>query len=81
MVSGATTDHAAHVEQVKLVARFYGSRDIADKSFQRTTSTEHADQQIARIDLRETSGRQFEHVVSGAVSHRPHDNHVARFRR
>src|SRR5690349_3840199 len=81
MVSSAMTDHAAHVQQVKLIAALQTRRNIADKTLQRATTTENTEQQVAGIDLRESPCRQLEQVVGGAVSQSANDDHIAGLRR
>jgi hypothetical protein len=77
MMSGATPDHAAHVQEMQLIAALDGSRDIPNEAFQRATTTQHSEQQIAGINLRETTRGQLEHVVRRTVSERAHDYNVA----
>ena len=81
MMAGVITHHAAHIQQMKLIAAGQYRRYIAHKAFQRATPSEHSDQQIARIDLRKPARRQLEHVVGGTVSERADDDHIARLRR
>ena len=57
MMPRAAPHHAAHVEQVQLVARRYSLRHVADETFQRTPTAKDAHEYVARINLREPAGR------------------------
>src|ERR1700730_2791035 len=81
MVSGATSNHTAHVQQVQLISAVDARRNIAYETLQRATAAEYAYEHITGIDLGEPAGGQFEHVVGGAVGKRAHYDHITRTRR
>src|SRR6476659_5274560 len=66
---------------MQLISSVYSRGHIANKTFKRAASTENANEQIARIDFGQSTGREFEHVVSRAVSQCPDNNDVTSARR
>ena len=66
---------------MKFVAGRHSCRHVADETFQRAPPAEHAQQNVARIHLRQPARRQLQHVVSRVVRQHPHRNHVTRARR
>src|SRR2546423_217626 len=78
MMSSAAADNPAHVQQVKLITSGDRFWDVSDETFQRAAATQNTNQHVARINLRQTPRRQFEHVVSGAVRERAHHHDIAR---
>src|SRR6266850_5538983 len=78
MVSGATSNDAAQAQHVQLIAAVDRGRNIADETLQRTAAAEYANEHIAGINLGESAGGQFEHVVGGAVGKRAHHNYITR---
>src|SRR5258707_14780781 len=81
MMTTAKSDDSAEVQKMKLVTRGDSLGNIADKAFQRTTATKHPHEHVARIDLRQPAGRQFQHVVSGVVRQHTHNDNVTSARR
>ena len=62
---------------MQMVAALDRFRHVADETFQRTSSSEHADEHVARIDLRQPTRWQLKHVVGGTISQGAYHDHVA----
>src|ERR1044072_1755287 len=77
MMTGATADYAAHVQQMQLVTSIHSCRNVADDPFQRPPPPQPSAARGTRIDLRETAGGKFEHVVGCAVGERAYHDDIA----
>ena len=81
MMAAATADHATEIQQMKFITHLDRRGHIANKTFQRAPSSQHADDQIPWIHFRQPARRQFQHVISSIVCQHPHHNYVTRTRR
>src|SRR6266705_4535426 len=78
MMTAATSNHAAEVEQVKFIARRNSLGNITHKTLKRAAAAQHSRQNVAGIYLCQSSRGQFKHVVGRVISQHAYYNYIAR---